>query len=367
MASKWLNGTITPAEKQEFSDWYNAHPDDRLEIPGSFSADEEVLRARMLANVSKRMVRPQLLQRRVVAVAAAVALSLSIGWLIWQIAANDRAGVHLALHNEVQPGGNRATLTLADGRVIDLSGDKEGIVIGDGITYEDGSFVAAAGESLELATPKGGQYQLTLPDGSKVWLNSATLLRYPATFRKERREVELVAGEAYFEVAPQPAADGSGGRLPFVVKTRQQEVEVLGTQFNINAYEDEAAITTTLVEGAVNVRFPGTGPGSPTRLLPGEQAQLNGNDINVRKINTEEFTAWKDGYFYFNDADVYTVVKQLERWYDIQTVYEISGSDDLFVGKIPRSASLNAVLNVLRSAGVRFELEGRVLTVLPRK
>src|SRR5690606_38673665 len=120
----------------------------------------------------------------------------------------------------------------------------------------------------------------------------------------------------------------SGGKRPFIVKTPGQEVEVLGTQFNINAYEDEADITTTLVEGAVNVRQPGTNHGSRTQLKPGEQARLSSNKITVHEINTEEFTAWKDGYFYFNDADVYTVLKQFERWYDIEVDYKITKSDD---------------------------------------
>lgn len=365
LASKWLNGTITPAEKLEFSAWYNAHPDDHVTLPESFAGDEEILKARILANVRKRMVK-RLPLKRPIAIAAAIALAATASLLFWQWQTDEPMEQSVAIQRDVQPGGNRATLTLTDGRVIDLSSDKNGIIIGNGITYDDGSLVATTQESLELTTPKGGQYQLTLPDGTKVWLNSATSLKYPATFTKERRVVELVAGEAYFDVSVQPATDGSGGKRPFIVKTRQQEVEVLGTQFNVNAYADEADITTTLVEGAVNVRYPRANNGNITRLMPGQQAQLAGDSITVRKINTEEFTAWKDGYFYFNDANLYAVVKQLERWYDIKVVYKITASDDLFVGKIPRNVNLAVALNVLRTAGVSFELEGHTLTVLPK-
>ena len=367
LASKWINGTITPEEKLEFSAWYNDYPDDRTSLSESFADDEEQLKARILANVRKGMGKKRFQLRRAIAVAAAIALVATAGILLWQAQTDEQLRHLPAAQQDVKPGGNRATLTLTDGRVIDLSSEKGGIIIGDGITYEDGSLVAATHEPLEIATPKGGQYQLTLPDGTRVWLNSATVLKYPATFKKERRVVELVAGEAYFEVSPQPATDGSGSKRPFIVRTRQQEVEVLGTQFNINAYEDEAGITTTLVEGAVNVRHPGVSNDHITRLAPGEQAQLAGNSIIVSKINTEEFTAWKDGYFYFNDADVYTVLKQLERWYDIDVIYKITTSDDLFVGKIPRSVNLTVALNVLRTAGVSFEIEGRTLTVLPNK
>lgn len=366
LASKWLSGTITDEEKREFSAWYNAHPDDRVVLPESFAANEEALRIRILANIQPEKVHRFQLRRSIVT-AATITIAVVVGLLLWKIRAGHDALDQMAIQQDVQPGGNKATLTLTDGRVIDLRNDKAEIIVGADIRYGDGSLVTSTHEPLVLTTPKGGQYQLILPDGTKVWLNSGSSLKYPAKFEEEERLVELVCGEAYFEVATQLAKDGSNRKRPFIVKTRQQEVEVLGTQFNINAYADEVGITTTLVEGAVNIHHPGGNTRGVTRLVPGEQAQLAGNSISVQKINSEEYTAWKEGYFYFNNADVYAMGKQLERWYDIDVIYKVTASDDLFVGKIPRHLSLASTLNVLRSAGVRFKIEGRTLSVLPAK
>lgn len=365
LASKWLDGTITPEEKTEFAAWYNAEPDGPLELPETFARDEAALKSRILANVRKRTVK-RLRTRRAIAVAASVILAAAIGTSLWYVRTSVTTPTSLALQADVQPGGSRAMLTLADGRIIDLSSEKKRIIIDDEITYEDGSLVATSQQSVEISTPKGGQYQLTLPDGTTVWLNSETTLRYPATFKQERREVELVTGEAYFDVVPQPVPDGGSGKPPFIVRTDQQEVQVLGTRFNINAYADEPGITTTLVEGRVNLLDPRVDNGRPIPLAPGRQAQVGKDGLTIREINTEEITAWKEGYFYFNDASIYEVMKQLERWYDIHVDYHLTHSDDLFVGKIPRDVSLTAALSVLRTAGVRFEIEGRTLTVLPK-
>lgn len=365
LASKWLNGTITPQEKVEFSAWYKAFPDDQIVLPEWFAQNEAALKARILDNVQKRMVRKLRLQRAI-ALAASIILVTAIAVWYWQAKTNEAIQNPLALQEDIKPGGNRAMLTLMDGSVFDLSSQKDKIIIGDEITYEDGSVVSASTQSLEISTPKGGQYQLMLPDSTTVWLNSATRLRYPITFKSERREVELLSGEAYFDVASQPSPDGKSGKRPFIVKTKHQEVEVLGTQFNINAYEDKTHITTTLVEGAVNIHHPELEKQHTTSLEPGEQARLENNTVTIHKVDTEEFTAWKDGYFYFNDANVYEVMEQLEKWYDIEVIYKITASEDLFVGKIPRDVSLSVALEVLRTAGLSFSTEGHTLTVLPK-
>jgi len=377
LASKWLNGTINEVEKAEFAAWYNADAGNQLPIPTAFAADETELSARILAKVKAGMGRTDFGGAekrqlwRAIAVAASLLLSVAIGFYAWHFSPDQAAGKQLA-QQDIKPGGNRATLTLADGRTIDLSVEQSGIAVGDGITYLDGSSVlgeqANEGTSEQaggterthtLTTPKGGTYQITLPDGSKVWLNSASVLKYPAKFAPDRRMVELTAGEAYFEIQK------SGN--PFIVKTRHQEVEVLGTQFNINAYEDEGAVRTTLVEGSVRVHLTpqGSGKARTTVLVPGEQTEVSDRMVNVRKVDTEEFTVWKAGYFYFNDADIYTVVRQLSRWYDIEVRYEIESHRDLFVGKIPRNVSLSAALDVLKKVGVNFELRDRLLVVLP--
>ncbi|PPL03684.1 FecR family protein [Parapedobacter indicus] len=373
LASKWLNGTISDAEKLEFAAWYEAHPDNRFELPASFASDEEELRKRILTKITTHMDlsksrRIKLRYYWMAGIAAILLLSVSLGVYRWNSSIEKRADKQLSL-KDVMPGGNRATLKLADGRVIDLSANQPGIIVGDEISYSDGSTVfdgTVSEGTLQLTTPKGGQYQLMLPDGSKIWLNSASSLQYPERFDGDLREVELLAGEAYFEIARQKNRE-TGKIIPFRVKTEDQTIEVLGTEFNVNAYKDENDIKTTLLGGSV--RVVGNRNSSAVQILnPGEQAILRKDHFAVQKVNAEEFVAWKDGFFYFNDADVHEVMRQFERWYDIEVQYERSFSDDLFVGKIPRNVSLSIALEVLKNAGINFELKDEHhLIVKPRE
>ncbi len=393
LASKWLDGTITAAEKAEFSTWYHAQGANRLELPSSFAGNEEELRNRMLMAVRQRTMKMgpngrRAFRPRGLITAASVLLIAAIGLYLWR----DLQGngpIPQSIQRDIEPGRSRATLTLADGRTIELSGGQEGIVMDDDITYVDGGAVLTDQESMgtsepgggavgnhkftgpqvhKLTTPKGGQYHVVLPDGSKVWLNSASSLRYPSKFEQHSRAVEL-DGEAYFDIAPRFSTSDTA-RIPFVVKTRNQKVEVLGTQFNINAYQDEPEIRTTLVEGKVRIARHGNAGDirQQTVLRPGEQAvfpNTTNANIRVRQVDVAEFTAWRDGYFYFNDADIYAVTKQLSRWYDVEVRYEIKAHSDLFVGKIPRDVTLTTALKILKSAGVNFELKDRLLVVLP--
>jgi len=367
LASKWLNGTISEAEKAEFAAWYYAHRDDELSMPSDFIDDEESLRQRMLTNVLASVSYPAAAPRStrrlrwLSGVAAAVALFASVGLYTWQQTRYGSGSSSTALES-IRPGGNRATLTLADGRMIDLSEEHSGIIVADQVTYLDGTRLIENEGFLQshrstfnsISTPKGGTYRIMLPDGTSVWLNSASTLKYPSRFTADDRIVEL-AGEGYFSVA----ADKN---KPFKVISKGQHVEVLGTVFNISAYADDTAIKTTLVEGSV--RLVGDSA-HVTVLRSGEQAVFTKNGFDVQQVDTAEFTAWKDGYFYFNDADIYTVMKQFERWYDIEVRYEINSRSDLFVGKIPRDVDLAAALNILKSTGVNVELDGRMLVILP--
>lgn len=386
LASKWLDGTITEAEKSVFTAWYNAHSDNQVKLPPSFANNEEELKQRILTKIKEDidLHTPYTLTyrfRRFATVAAVLLGLLTVGVYVWRSTMDTETRKPI-VREDVLPGGNRATLTLADGRTITLSGDQSGIIIGDEIRYENGEIIADnhknQGDSpLSMAyntvtTPKGGQYQIVLPDGSKVWLNSASSLRYPSTFAADRREVELTEGEAYFEVSKldrQTKARTGVQKVPFLVKTKLQTVEVLGTEFNINAYQDEDGIRTTLIEGSVRVHRENRGQQTAgTVLAPGEQSKLTDSDLQIHKVDTEAFIAWKDGFFFFNDADIYDVMRQFSRWYDIDVQYKINVSDDLFVGKIPKNVSLSTALNVLKSAGVDFELkDGRFLEVKSRK
>lgn len=382
LATKWLNGTITDAEKSEFAAWYNAHADDQLELPTSFAGSEEELRARILDKVRETMKantpgRRASGLRRTALIAAALLLVASTGGYFWIRNVDHEQAENQSSVSDVLPGGNRAVLRLADGRSIALSGKQSSIIVGKMIRYGNGEVVAENAKKKDgqprsvtystITTPKGGQYQIILADGSKVWLNSASTLQYPSEFVDQQREVELIEGEAYFEISKQAA-------VPFLVRTKSQTTEVLGTEFNINAYQDEEEIKTTLVEGSVliNREHVSQRPDPKQRqgvlLVPGEQAMLKDNVLQVHKVNTDAYTAWKDGFFYFDEADIYDVLKQFSRWYDIDVRYEMETSDDLFVGKIPRNVTLATALNVLKSAGVEFELkDGNILKVKSRK
>lgn len=278
--------------------------------------------------------------------------------------------------NDILPGGNKATLTLANGKQITLDGagngklaEESGIVI---TKTKDGQLVYTISEKSgvpqngqlamnTISTPKGGQYQINLPDGSKVWLNAASSLRYPAVFTGHSRKVSLT-GEAYFEVAKAPAS------MPFKVQTAHQTVEVLGTHFNINAYTDEPGTKTTLLEGAVKVSLPEIVKATIATevvLKPGQQSAISGERLNVNFVNTEAAVAWKNGMFRFKDADLQTVMRSVARWYDVEVDYEGNLPARQFSGEIHRNVNLSELLDILSFYKVHFRIDGKKITVTP--
>lgn len=259
---------------------------------------------------------------------------------------------------DVQPGSSKAVLTLADGTTVplDSTGNQ---VIRPGIVQQGGQLQydeANATVSYNLlTTPRGGQFRLTLPDGTRVWLNAASSLRYPTAFRGTERSVE-VTGEAYFEVVHNAAK-------PFRVAANKAVIEVLGTRFNVNAYENESSLNTTLLEGAVKVS---AGQRSAV-LKPGEQAQVNasGHISVMADVNLDEVTGWKNELFYFRDADIRTVMRHLERWYDVEVEYMGEIPVRRFQGEIQRNLPLSDVLEGLKTTGIRFTIDGRKIIVKP--
>ncbi len=273
----------------------------------------------------------------------------------------------------VKPGGNSATLRLANGTLLELDKQASGIVMGESITYENGKSIAAAALDkqgmaadpskvvLELATPLGGIYQITLPDGTKVWLNAGSSLKYPMSFAKNERRVSL-EGEAFFEVTKDSAR-------PFKVLSKGQEIEVLGTAFNVNAYPDNTAIKTTLVNGKVKLsndkRY-----SEVIYLLPGQQStNTNNGKIQLANVDTAPFTAWKEGLFYFDETPLSDALQQIGRWYNVEVKYKGEVPQTHFYGRIKRSKPLRDVLDVLEEGGLRFELsksdEKNILYVRP--
>lgn len=263
----------------------------------------------------------------------------------------------------ILPGGNKATLTLTDGSAIVLNeAQPEIIVSGDSITYGDGTQLVEekqrTGDYLQLAAHRGGTYQITLSDGTKVWLNSDSKLRYPVQFAGNERIVEL-DGEAFFDVAEQQTPQG---KRPFLVKTKSQTVEVLGTQFNISAYHDEFAEYTTLVEGAVQIS---KDAGMVQRLLPGQQGIVSKGPIQIKTVDVNVFTAWKDGYFAFPDVHIREVMKSIARWYDIEVEYQGDFVDSYFGGTISRFEDFETLLETIALTGsVKFKIIGRRVIVM---
>ena len=267
--------------------------------------------------------------------------------------------------NDVAPGGNKAILTLANGTSIILDSAANGTLTTQGnskILKLNGmlSYNTLKNKSSEvlyntISTPRGGQYELMLSDGSKVWLNAASSLRFPASFVGKERKVELL-GEAYFEVAKNAA-------MPFKVKVHGMEVEVLGTHFNINSYDNESMIRTTLLEGSVKINK----NNSSSLLKPGQQAQMNkaGEIKIINNVDVEEAIAWKEGKFQFDKADIHDIMRQLARWYDVDVEYKGTVSSH-FGGTISRDVNLSQVLNMLHLTGeVNFQIQDKKVVVMP--
>lgn len=381
-----LQGTITPEEQILLDRWAASEPANRAlldrlmdepQVMADTKAFDELWGSQEGAARFRRMEQTVLadidapmkgLWRRWLPYTAAAAILLvTVGTsLFFNDTLADRHAT-IAYADNITPGGNHATLTLADGRVIDLSEAKMGIIVDDNaISYNDGASLAAISDQvgragntpqLILSTPRGGEYQITLSDGTKVWLNSSSTLKYPSRFDGSERVVELI-GEAYFDVARAEEQQGKGTKKqkwPFRVVSDGQVVEVLGTEFNVAAYPDEPEVKTTLVEGIVQVTSDADDQ-SPVTLNPGQQATARGGQIVVNPVDVELYTAWKDGFFNFNGDSPQEAFAQLSRWYDVEVAYPGDMPTVQFYGKIERSKPLGSILRILEKAGLEFEV-----------
>ena len=257
---------------------------------------------------------------------------------------------------------------MADGSKISLIDASKGVIAKQGdvsitkadnghLTYISGNHLNTENLFNTIETPKGGEFQLNLPDGTKVWLNAASTLRYPIAFSGKERVV-MLTGEAYFEVAHNKSK-------PFKVLTTAQEIEVLGTHFNINSYEESRMTRTTLVEGSIKVKR--IDNANSYLLKPGQLAVLQGNSVNVMPADIESEIAWKNGYFIFNEEGIQTIMQKISRWYNIDVVYspELLNTDVKFGGIVSRSKNLSVVLKTMERTGkVHFKLEGNRITAL---
>lgn len=326
---------------------------------------------------------PIYLRFRYMVAAAAVLLLALTGYLLLLThhpKNNESKPVIAQQQNDLPPGRYRARLTLADGSTIILDSANTDSLTRQGMatvrnkngkleyntTGANGKHVAPAMNTL--TTAKAETYQLLLSDGSKVWLNAQSSIRYPVAFNEEVRKVEIT-GEAYFEVAPSMTLLPNGKKVkrPFIVNANGTEVEVLGTHFNINNYSDESAIKTTLLEGKVRVHTEDNN--AQAVLHPGEQAIIHHSHeekvIVNKEVDADAEVAWRFGFFNFNNVDLKTMMRQLERWYDVTVEYQGEVPAISFLGKIPRELTLSQLLTVLQRENAHFKLVGKTIIVSP--
>lgn len=377
LIKRYLSGHATPEERRLLDAWYYEHAGDEwvAELEAEGERDDEVhLERRMLDRLNRSLDMPDRRLRpaasMVLRIAALLVLAVGIGAAIYYTR-HSGTGPSLsaaAKGNDVTPGTQKAVLTLADGARVALDSNRSVAVATQGnasVRQVQGGILAyeATGRAdgtepvyNTLSVPRGGQYQLVLPDGSRVWLNAASSIRYPVSFASGTGRSVEITGEAYFEIAPDP------GR-PFTVHMGQRaSVQVLGTHFDVNAYEDEDAISTTLLEGRVNVSV-----GDQTvSLKPGQEA-IAGKALRVNDTtDLEAAVAWKEGFFFFNSEDIPSIMRQIARWYDVTVVYEGNVQGKTFTGQISRYANVSEVLNKLELTNdIHFDIEGKKITVKP--
>ena len=266
---------------------------------------------------------------------------------------------------DITPGGVKAVLQYEDGKTIDLTSSSSRIVISDGLVLVNDSLKGLRFDQGELenrpmkyhtlTVPVGGEYHFTLADGTRVWVNSASEVRFPNCFSGERREI-YVKGEVYLEVARDE-------KHPFIVYTGENEVRVLGTRFNLTAYQDEQKVITTLVEGSVEFR----NDQSSVRLKPGEQSVLNRatNKLEKQKVDVSIYTSWVSGTYEYERSPLSDITRQLSRWYDVQFIYESTEfSNHPFTGVVKRDQSLEEVLSIIeKTTNIRFKISGRTIII----
>ncbi|QEH42298.1 FecR family protein [Chitinophaga sp. XS-30] len=364
LAQKFLEGTATDVEKAQLHEWYDQNGT-FPEIP----EDADILRLRMLQAIDRRTAGRSRWYRRMAAAAAVLLLITAGGYFFFADQPAQTAENTGHYKHDVAPGGNKATLTLGDGSIIELDSAQNGALGSQGNTqviklagaqlaYDNGN---AGNQAVfyynTVNTPRGGQYQIILPDGSKVWLNAVSSLRFPTAFSGKERKVELT-GEAFFDIA-------HNENQPFIVAVDKMEVEVLGTQFNIMAYANESSMKTSLLRGAVKVRS----EGASSLLKPGQQARLHKNgDLKVIDLPyAEETAAWKDGLFLFNNEDLDAIMRRISRWYNVDVAFTTENiKTQTFTGQISRQEKLSEVLKMLElTEAVHFGIENRTVTVKP--
>lgn len=361
---RYGQGRTTP-EESHFVEVYMDYLDSLGKQPQDLSGIEPEIKEKLLHSIRHENEKAPVLKVhrgsgfswRAAAAVFLVLLGAATGWILFK---PDNKQPAITAAQDVLPGSQRAVLKLANGQQIILDSSRGNIVQSGDLTVNNDSGSlhyrgkAAMPEYHTLSVPQGGQYKLQLPDGTDVWLNAASSITYPTAFTGTERVVE-VTGEAYFEVAKMK-------QKPFKVRSAgSSEIEVLGTHFNINAYTDEPSVIATLLEG--RIKF--SSADEHHLMKPGQQARLNkSGEINIlSNVNTEAAIAWKEGYFYFDGADLQTVMRQIARWYNVTIAYEGKVPDKKFSGEISKTNNISLVLEMLEATKVRFEINGKRIIV----
>lgn len=378
---RFIKGEATEADKIELDRWYVKFPSHQRYADGLTPSEKLQAKDKMLHNINKQIYKEAIPARNrnkniliYSVLAAAILTVISNIPLFYSLTSEKKHNQQIA--QIIEPGGNKAVLTLADGSRISLSDANNGKIAKQaGTTISktaDGRLIYTVYSQNEntdneannyntVETPSGGHYQIKLPDGTSVWLNAASSLRYPASFStKKQRHVHLT-GEAYFEVAKDK-------KRPFIVTAtaisgdkKQQHVEVLGTHFDINSYNDDNTIKTTLLEGSIAVKL----SSETVKLRPGEQSINTGNDLKITKVNTEYVIAWKDGYFRFNDKTLEMAMKEIARWYNVNVIFKnVALKNEPLAGTISKYSSIAQVLKKMELTGAfKFTIRAREIII----
>jgi len=366
LADKWLNGTITAEEQAVLDKWYNQPPDERLFWPESIS--EEELKQKMFHNIENaQKPRLWLTYKHVIKIAAVLMVFAVTAAIYMRL---DKPAVQQVVHNHAKEehdyttdNNHQVVLTLANGSKMVLNQLGQNVVAKCGNTLvqqdKDGAFIHGVGEQVEsslqmntVSTPTGEKFHIKLPDGTGVWLNALSSLKFPAVFADAQRVVEL-NGEAYFEVA-------KDNERPFIVNTAKgASIKVLGTHFDVMAYDDEEGVNTTLLEGSVKVE-----KGDLSQLIkPGQKAAAN-KSISVTNVDVQQAIAWKNDLFSFDGAGTREVMRQVGRWYGVKIVYNKAVHDRQLTGYVSRTSTLPDVLKMLELSGMNFLVKDKIIEVL---
>lgn len=363
LAQKWVDGTINEEELREYTDWLNQiDPDTVVNIPANIASDKDAHKEKIYKELQRRIKRESPRQKKPVYRRtlqwAAVLTGISIlSYFTYYFATDKKESSPQATiqpaPTDIEPGTNGAVLTLANGKVIVLDTASNG-TLDNNVLKSIEAIVFEAPPKDEpvqyntLITPRARQQQLVLPDGSRIWLNAESSIRFPTAFTGNTREIEI-SGEVYFEINPNKAK-------PFVVNVEKSSIIVLGTHFNVMAYPNEAFLETTLLEGAVSFN----NNSNKIVLKPGEQSRLSQNkQIQlVTNPDIDMVMAWKNGFQSFKKTDIAAILRQIKRWYDVEVEYEGNIPPEItFTGEIPREVTLSQLLNALESKQVHFILD----------